>query len=176
MSEKKEGEEKPLIREVSTYPPPTDEDGLPKVPPPPRYERPPVPEINPLLVQALNQDLTLADCQYIINALPDHIVRNYEKIRKERPQQVIPASQQVREMQAAIDMMIQQVTKGYTVPYTPPTTTSSEHEEEGLSLNDLWELLNQINPELKEKAGKTIGKLFDMLNERLGAEKDGGYR
>ena len=168
MSEDEQDEKKPLIKEVSTHPPATDRKGFPIIPRT-RHERPPVPEINPKLREALAQPLTLADCQYAVNALKGHIVEGFERVRQESPEQVVPASESVREMQAAIDILTEHMTKGYTVQYKPPTA-QEEGEGEGFGgLGDLWHLFNEIDPELKGKITKTLGTLFDMLNDKLGA-------
>lgn len=167
-NEEEENQDEPLIKEVSTHPP-RDDKGRPTLPAS-LYERPPVPEINPMLREALAQPLTLADCQYAVNTLKNRIIERFQKLQKEKPAQVIPASQQVREMQAAIDVMSEYLTKGYTVDYQPPTANQKGGKEEGFlgNLDDLLGLFDQINPEVKDKMGKTLGKLFDMLNQKLG--------
>lgn len=167
MSEKEEKE--PLIKEVSTFPPPKDDKGLPTIPPT-LYERPAVPEINPKLREALAQPLTLADCQYAIDTITKRVVEAFEKIRKEQPQQVVPASEAIRKMQTAIDILTEYMTRGYTVQYTPPIQQQNPQSEGSFleGLNELWDTFDRIDPELKGKMGKTLGKLFDMLNEKLG--------
>jgi len=165
-------EEKPLIREVSTHPP-TDDKGRPTLPAS-LVERPPVPEINPKLREALSQPLTLADCQYAVNTLPHRIVEAFERVQKEKPAQVIPASESVREMQTAIDIMTEYMTKGYApspVEYTPPT---DERTQSGGSLVDelqnLWSLFSEIKPELRDEIENTAINLLRLFNEKLGGK------
>jgi len=180
-------DKKPLIREVSSEDVGARaeeekkvkhikvKDGLPALPfkkPPKPPSLPEVPGINPLVQQALDQPLTLADCQYILNNLRPRIVRRLEELRKEHgEQEVIPASENVREMQATIDILTDYLTKGFTVEYTPPTQMRAQAETEGdiLSrLNDFWALLDRFNPELKKKFGDFLGGLFDLFMEKVG--------
>jgi len=163
-----EGEEK----RDETISPPQDRRGLPAIPPA-LYERPTVPEINPKLREALAQPLTLADCQYTIYTIQKRIIEAFQKIQKEQPQQVVPASEAIREMQTAIDIMTEHMTKGFTVQYAPPVARDQNSQSEGSfldRLDELWGLFDEVDPELKGKMGKTLGKLFDMLNEKLGIE------
>jgi len=148
---------------------PQDKGGLPPIPPT-LYERPTVPEINPKLREALNQPLTLADCQYAIDTITKRVVDAFEKIKKEQPQQVVPASEAIRKMQTAIDVMTEYMTRGYTVEYKPPTQEQGSESEGSFlgGLGELGDLIDKIDPDLKDKMGKTLGKLFDMLNEKLG--------
>jgi len=147
---------------------PQNKGGLPEIPPT-LYERPAVPEINPKLREALNQPLTLADCQYAIDTVTKRVVEAFQKIQKEQPQQVVPASEAIRKMQTAIDIATEYMTRGYSVQYTPPKQQGSQSEGSFLEgLGELWDSFDKIDPELKGKMGKTLGKLFDMLNEKLG--------
>jgi len=178
-----EDDKEPLIREVSTKRAGEEEKketkkGLPpfvlQQQPPAPPKRPEVPKVNPLLRQALDQPLTLVDCQYALNNLRERITRRLQELREEYGEQkVIPASEEIREMQATIDILTDHLTKGFTVQYTPPTQMRAAETEEDIfsRLNDFWALLDEFNPELKKKFGDFMGRLFDLFMEKVGEKR-----
>jgi len=142
------------------------------VPSPAEREPPPVPQINPKVKEFMEQPLTVAECQYILSNIRGRLEKRYKEIAEKASEKAVnniifdPA---LKEVQEDILKCEEVITRGYNVQYTPPTQQNPQSEGSFLEgLDDLWNLFDQIDPELKSKMGKTLGKLFDMLNEKLG--------
>jgi len=143
--------------------------------PPQRPPSPPVPQINPKVKEFMEQPLTVVDCQFILANIKGRLEKKYKEIAEKASEQAIdkiiydPA---LIEVQKDIQICEEVITRGYTVQYTPSTQQQNPQSEGSFldRLDELWGLFDEIDPELKVKMGKTLGKLFDRLNEKMGVE------
>jgi len=145
--------------------------------PPLRPPSPPVPQINPKVKEFMEQPLTVVDCQFILANMKGRLEKKFEEIAEKASEQGIekvvydPA---LIEVQKDILKCEEVITQGYAVQYTPPVLRGQQNPQSEESildrLDEMWSLFDQIDPELKGKMGKTLGKLFDMLNEKMGVE------
>lgn len=141
--------------------------------PPPQ---PPLPTINPLVQQALDQPLTPQDLQYIMSNLPQKIVQSAQQkaqASQTTPDVVLLNNPVYRELMKGFDKVEKMYTEGFTVPYTPPEVLEAQKRkaEEGESvLEMIWNGLNELDPELKEKVTNIGTYLLGMLEKKLGIE------
>jgi len=140
--------------------------------------QPPLPTITPLVKQALDQPLTPQDLQYIMSNLPQKIVQSAQRkaqASQTTPDVVLLNDPVYRELMDGFDRVEKMYTAGFTVQYTPPEVLEARRKaaEEGESvLEMLWNGLNELDPEIKEKITNIGTYLLGMLEKKLGIEEN----